>query len=107
MLSAYLAYYNFDFGPDADNTSVVRAATGSVIFGELGYLLPIENVKLMPYVSFQSRNYDAAGNGSTLNIGATYFLSGHNLKITGEYHNITQNDVINQRQIRLQLHFFM
>lgn len=105
MLSAYVAYYNFDYGPDADNTSVVRAATGSVIFGEFGYLLP--GKKIMPYVSFQSRNYDAAGEGTTLNVGATYFVSGHNLKITGEYHNITQNDVINQSQIRLQLHFFM
>lgn len=105
MLSAYLAYYNFDFGPNANNNALVRAATGSVIFGEIGYLLP--GKKIMPYVSFQTRNYDSAGEGSTLNLGATYFVSGHNLKITGEYHNITQNDIINQRQIRLQLHFFM
>ncbi len=105
MLSAYLAYYNFDFGPNADNNSVVRAATGSVIFAEVGYLLP--GKKLMPYVSYQSRSYDSAGDGTTLNLGATYFVSGHNLKITGEYHNIVQNDITNQQQIRLQVHFFM
>lgn len=105
MLSAYLAYYNFDYGPNADNNSVVRAATGSVLFAEIGYLLP--GKKIMPYVSMQSRNYDASGEGSTLNLGATYFVSGHNLKITGEYHNITQNNINNQKQFRLQLHFFM
>ncbi|MEL7220969.1 MAG: hypothetical protein AAGJ93_06595 [Bacteroidota bacterium] len=105
MLSTYLAYYNFDFGPDADNTATVRAATGSVIFGEVGYLLP--GKKIMPYVSFQSRNYDSAGSGSTLNTGLAYFASGHNLKLNAEYHNITQNDVVNQEQFRIQLHFFM
>ena len=105
MLSAYLAYYNFDFGPNANNNAVVRAATGSVIFAEVGYLLP--GKKIMPYISYQSRSYDSAGDGTTLNLGATYFVSGHNLKITGEYHNIIQNDITNQEQLRLQLHFFM
>lgn len=105
MLSAYLAFYNFDFGPNADNTSTVRSATGSVIFGEFGYLLP--GKKVMPYISFQSRSYDSTGDGSTINAGLAYFISGHNLKLNAEYHNITQNDVVNQRQFRIQLHFFM
>lgn len=107
MLHTYLAYYNFDFGPDQSNTNVaVRAATGNVLYAELGYLFP--GKKVMPYISLQNRSYDAANSdGTTMNIGANYFVYGHNLKVTAEYHRITVNEQTNQDQIRIQFHFFM
>ena len=107
MIHAYAAYYNFDFGPQQSNTNVaVRAATGNVFYGQVGYLLP--GKKLMPYVSFQNRTYDAPdADGNSLNLGATYFIHGHNMKVSAEYHKITVNDATNQEQFRLQFHFFL
>lgn len=107
MLHAYTAYYNFDYGPNQSNTNVaVRAATGNVFYGEVGYLLP--GKKVMPYLSYQTRDYEADGtDGNSINVGANYFISGHNMKITGEYHGINVNEQVNQQQFRLQFHFFM
>jgi hypothetical protein len=107
MLHAYTAYYNFDYGPNQSNTNVaVRAATGSVLYGELGYLFP--GKKVMPYLSYQTRDYQAEGtDGNSVNAGINYFISGHNMKVTGEYHGININEQVNQSQFRLQFHFFM
>lgn len=107
MLHAYTAFYNFDYGPNQSNTNVaVRAATGNVVYGELGYLFP--GKKVMPYLSYQTRDYEAEGtDGNSINAGLNYFISGHNMKVTGEYHGININEQVNQSQFRLQFHFFM
>lgn len=107
MLHAYTALYNFDYGPNQSNTNAaVRAATGNVLYGEVGYLLP--GKKFMPYLSYQTRDYEAEGtDGNSINAGINYFISGHNMKVTGEYHGINVNSEVNQQQFRLQFHFFM
>ena len=62
-VSAYLAYYNFDFGPNyrlGGNSDLV--ATGNILYGQLGYALPAfsNGTRLMPYVSFSNRSIEVA-----------------------------------------------
>lgn len=111
MLHAYAAFMNMDYG---ENYVSRWAGTGTTVYGQLGYLLNVAN--LMPYVAYQSGNYEGFNEPiSTLNIGANYFIRGHNCKVTLEYHRInadireaaiaTQNDALTQ--LRLQLHVFL
>lgn len=88
-VSAYLAYYNFDFGPNyrlGGNSDLV--ATGNILYGQLGYALPAfsNGTRLMPYVSFSNRSIEVADDpANSLGVGFNYFISGHNAKITCEF----------------------
>ncbi len=90
-ITAYGAFYNFNFGPDylLKGTSDV-IGTGNIVYGQLGYLTPkfSEKVKLQPYASYSHRMLEANPNASsTLGIGANAYLDGHNCKVTVEYQN--------------------
>jgi len=110
-INAYAAFMNFDYGDDY----VSRwAGTGTAIYAQLGYYL--KQAKLMPYVAIQNGNYDGLeDNISALDIGMNYYISGHNAKLTFEYHRIkgdiregaiaTGGDSLSQ--LRLQLHLFL
>ncbi|MEO1514657.1 MAG: porin [Bacteroidota bacterium] len=112
-LNAYASLMSYNYG---DNYVSRWAGTGNVLYLQAGYLIP--GTKIMPYVSYQNANYDGFTEPVTeLNIGANYFILGHNAKLTLEYHQIT-NDVRegaisdfgdNNRlgQIRLQAHIFL
>jgi len=111
-VNAYAAFQSFNYG---DNYISRWGGTGSAIYGQFGYY--ISSAKLMPYVAYSSSSYDGADDTiSALNIGANYFVNGHNCKITAEYHQIS-NDFREgsmtfggqdtNSQIRIQLHVFL
>jgi hypothetical protein len=75
---------------------------------------------LMPYVAFNSGHYDGnktldRSTTNALDIGANYFINGHNAKLTLEYHGIRPagNKDLHGRypadisQIRLQAAIFL
>ena len=108
---AYASFQSFNYG---ENYVSRWAGTGTNIYAQLGYF--VKSAKLMPYVAFQSGNYDGLEDPiSSLDIGANYYINGHNAKLTLEYHRIkgdiregaiaTGSDALSQ--IRLQLHLFL
>ncbi len=105
--NAYAALQSFDYG---ENYVARWAGTGTNIYAHAGFLIP--GSKVMPYVAFQTGNYDGLEeNTSALDIGLNYFINGHNAKVTLEYHSIMNdpreggiNDV---SQLRLQTHVFL
>ncbi|MBK6266550.1 porin [Marivirga sp. S37H4] len=112
-INAYASVINFNYG---ENYMSRWAGTGTNIYGQLGYY--IGKAKLMPYVAFQSGNYEAYNdNLNAFDAGVNYFVNGHNAKITLEYHTISNNplegglDVNGNpngvQQLRLQLHIFL
>lgn len=112
-ITAYFAYYNYDFGPNnvrnigimnPANGSTVNASlrgnafpvlgTGSIIYTQVGYLLPdfAEKVRIQPYVAYSTANFegimDSNGDGVPVNVfdgGVNFFLDGHNAKFTLNY----------------------
>lgn len=109
-LNAYAAFQSFNYG---DNYVARWAGTGTNLYAQVGYLVP--GTKFMPYVAFQSSNYegyeDLESQPSALDIGLNYFINGHNAKLTLEYHTISNdpreggaNDV---SQLRMQAHVFL
>ncbi len=112
-LNAYASIMNFNYG---DNYVSRWAGTGTVFYGQVGYKLP--KLPVMPYVSLQMASYDGmAENISEFNFGVNYYISGHNAKLTLEYHQITNDireasisdfgDNNRNSQIRLQMHIFL
>ncbi|MCB0663405.1 MAG: porin [Saprospiraceae bacterium] len=112
-LNAYAAFMAFNYG---ENYVSRWAGTGSTIYAQVGYKLP--KSKFMPYVAFQNGNYDGYEDSvKALDVGLNYFISGHNAKLTLEYHSITDDprdipgydaaDLNQLSQIRLQAHIFL
>lgn len=109
-VNAYAAFMSFDYG---ENYVGRWAGTGTNIYAQLGYYA--KSLKLMPYISLQSGSYDGfEENVGAMNIGANYFINGHNAKVTLEYHRIngdtregaaTQDDAVSQ--LRMQFHVFI
>ncbi len=110
-IHAYASFQNFNYG---ENYVSRWAGTGTNVYAQLGYF--VKSAKLMPYVAFQSGNYEGLADPiGSLDIGANYYINGHNAKITLEYHRImgdiregaiaTGDDALSQ--LRLQLHLFL
>ena len=110
-INAYAAFMNFDYG---ENYVSRWGGTGTATYAQLGYYLGA--AKLMPYIAFQNADYEGLDDNITaLDIGANYFINGHNCKLTLEYHRIksdtrestivTSEDALSQ--LRLQLHIFL
>lgn len=86
-ISAYATYQNNDYG---ENYLFSAYGTGSMIYGQAGYVLPGELVKarFQPYASFASNSYDAVDdNRNIFGVGVNAYLSGNNSKLTLEYLN--------------------
>lgn len=108
--NAYAAYFNYNFGPNyqLQGTSDV-IATSQIFYLQTGYTLPqfSEKGKLQPYVSASYRQIEALPDAATtFGLGANWFISGHNAKITAEYSqnnrgSISNNKVILQAMIYL------
>jgi hypothetical protein len=109
-ISIYATYINFNFGkgylrnigvmnpangviPTANNLNGAGSAfpmlgTGSVIQGQMGYLLPANTLgknkgQLMPYVMVMAANYDRLNeNMILLDIGINWFIKGHSTKLS-------------------------
>ena len=110
-LNVYTSFIAFDYG---ENYVSRWAGTGKAVYAQLGYYS--NRFKLMPYIAFQSGNYDGFEEPvRAMDIGLNYFINGHNAKLTLEYHRIkgdireaaitAQDDALSQ--IRLQMHIFL
>ena len=107
VIHAYGSFTNFDYGA---NYVSRWAGTGTVLYGQFGYML--KSLQLMPYVAVQNANYQGFTDPVLgLDVGLNYFILGHNAKLTLEYHRLT-NDTRDApsgelSQVRLQAHIFL
>jgi hypothetical protein len=112
LINLYAVYYNYDMGPNflrsttgvdghqlapefaADypqggGLSQFTIGTGQIIHTQFGYLLPItlgERGKLMPFGTYTFHDFEGLGdNLQRFDAGLTYFIHGHNVKLTFEY----------------------
>jgi hypothetical protein len=102
-ITTYLAAYFYDYGPNYSlrNSSNV-IGTGNIYYLQSGYLLPkfSEKGKLQPYIHASYRDLEAFKDAATtFGVGANWFISGHNAKLTLEYQQSDQgsnsNNLIN------------
>jgi hypothetical protein len=111
-INAYIGYFGTDYGKGylryngimnpANGSSITAPGasfgnafpmfgTGNVIYAQFGYLLRKnllgeEYGTLMPYVTYQGATYDRLDKQmSVVNIGANWFIKGHNSKLTLDY----------------------
>ena len=111
-INAYAVFYNFDYG---ENYALgTTYGTGSSVYGQVGYLLPefTEKGRLMPYIAYSTRDFEAFQEaGNTFQLGANWFLNGHNAKITLEYRSTLANhDAVEPDRVNglvLQTHIFL
>ncbi len=115
-VNALLAYYNYDFGPNYTKPAANPGgtiATGGLIYGQFGFLLPGEGMqdRFMPYVSYANGTPEAfEDNSSVFKLGMNYFMNGHNSKITLEYTNSitpTAEGTANADILTLQMQVFL
>jgi hypothetical protein len=93
----YGVYYNYDFGPNyqLSGTSDV-IATSQIFYVQSGFTLPEFSTKgkLQPYVCASYRDIKALPDAATtVGVGANWFLSGHNAKLTAEYSRSDRGNV--------------
>ena len=111
MLHAYASFINYNYGK---NYVSRWSGTGTNIYAQVGYFFKL--AQLMPYIAYQNGNYKGFESAiESLDIGANYYVNGHNCKVTLEYHSImgdtreagidTNDDVFSQ--LRLQLQIFL
>ncbi|MFV0247732.1 MAG: hypothetical protein ACK5H1_02055 [Tenacibaculum sp.] len=85
-INAYVAWYKNDFG---EKGTVFGTGSGTAVYGQLGYLLPInigKKTKLMPYTTYMLQNFDHTPNNSyESSAGFNLFFYSHKLKLTPEY----------------------
>ncbi|MFD2513755.1 hypothetical protein ACFSRY_07740 [Pontibacter locisalis] len=113
-LTAYAAYYNYDFGRNhVRNIGIMNPATGGgslrgnafptigtgdIVYGQAGFLLPkdliTKNVRLQPYTAFSYGSLDGIRDSSgdkvpvkVLDVGANILLEGHHSKLTLNWRN--------------------
>ena len=109
-LSAYLVFYQYDFGPDhirsigimnvSDNVdgapfsrgnAYPSIGTGQHVYFQGGYLIPPNTLggwEFMPYFAFQFSNLEATDDPMLLfEGGLNWFLEGHHAKVTMAFRN--------------------
>ncbi len=119
-ISAYLSYYNYNFGPNyIRNIGILNLhtapvgtelswagggnaqptiGTGSIIYANAGFLLPTlkNGHKVMPYTAFTYKDFERIGEASAqYDLGLNYFVVGHNAKITLQYSTRPAYNVVN------------
>lgn len=97
-LTAYALYQNSDYGRDYRLGTTYE--TGSMIYSQVGYLLPIKSgkAKFQPYVSYNDRKIEAIDDNATqFALGTNILLSGHHSKLSLEYSTLkyASNDAVN------------
>ena len=103
------SFYNYNYGGSSEFAAGgLVPGSGSVIYGQVGLLF--QEVKLMPYLSYNGANLDITSNNSNeLAIGLNYFINGHFAKITAEYSTGRKGTpgAPNTNIFRLQSHIFL
>lgn len=96
---------------DAFNSGGLVPGSGTITYLQAGYLLPGSgDHRLMPYVTYSNQNIKSTPNNSyELGIGANWFISGHNAKITAEYNSGKKGTAgaTTTSMTRIQLHVFI
>ncbi|WP_306643842.1 hypothetical protein [Sanyastnella coralliicola] len=110
-ISAYAGYFNYDFGPNyALGGTSVDINTSNTIYTQIGYLLPkfSEKMRVQPYVTASTRDADAFGDNliQDVNLGANFFINGHNAKYTIQY-GYRQVGTAPTDGITVQAHIFL
>lgn len=140
-ITAYAAYYNYDFGPNAyRNIGIMNPAngavpggnsslrgnafptmgTGSIYYGQVGYLLPdfSEKVRIQPYVAASYADFEGIqdSNGDAVPVsvfdgGLNFYLDGHHSKFTLNYRSrpdfTNVDDVTRKSEITLQAMIYL
>ena len=107
-LTVYATYQNNDYGKDY--TLGQTYETGAMLYGHVGYVIPLKDKKLkfQPYVSYSNRSIDAIDdNASTLGLGTNAYISGHNSKITLEYKNTKYGNNTDTGVVTLQAMIYL
>jgi hypothetical protein len=119
-LNAYIGYFNTNYGTNylryngvmnpANGTTATAVnsisgqgpvygnsypmfGTGSVVYTQIGYLLPSKNARMsnrwMPYASATLANHDRLNgfSNNTFNAGINYFIQGHKSKLSLDIQN--------------------
>jgi hypothetical protein len=112
-LSAYLGYFDMDYGPNylryngtmnpangitngpaagSQGNAFPMFGTGNVIYTQIGYLLKKDLLgtsgTLMPYASLMSANFDQLKDQmSVYDVGVNWLIKGHGSKLTLDYQN--------------------
>lgn len=110
-LSAYLGYFDMDYGPNylryngimnpangitngpapgSQGNAFPMFGTGSVIYTQIGYLLKKELLgnsgTLLPYASLMSANFDQLQDQmNVIDVGVNWLIAGHGSKLTLDY----------------------
>ncbi len=139
-ITAYSVFYNYDFGPKylrnigiMNEGSVDQAfngtpslagpgnlqptiGTGKIWYTQAGVVLPNNNekpkVRIQPFGAFTYKNFEALDKASNqFDIGANFFLDGHNAKITTQYSTRPVYSSLNNSKSKgefiLQLHIYL
>lgn len=112
VLNLYAVYYNYDMGPNflrsttgidghrldpqfaqdypqGGGLSQFTIGTGQIFYSQFGYLLPFtigKRGKIMPFGTYTFKDFEGLGAYlSHFDGGLTWFLHGHNVKLTFEY----------------------
>lgn len=145
LINLYAVYYNYDMGPNflrsttgvdghalspefttdypqGGGLSQFTIGTGQIIHTQFGYLLPVtlgERGKLMPFGTYTLFDFEGLGDQlQRFDAGLTYFVHGHNVKLTFEYQTrpiyrgTTGPDAIGEQEMLkgmylMQLHFMI
>jgi hypothetical protein len=110
-ITSYLGYYNYDFGknyikssgsvnvgrlgasqtlPQGAGNAQWETGTGTIIRGEIGYLLPEKIIRsgLQPFAAFTWKDFEALDEaGLQYDVGVNVLISDHNIKWTLQYSN--------------------
>lgn len=110
-INALAAYYHSQYGSDRNfGGGGLVAGSGSIVFGQLGYYLPVKDQGIMPYVTYSHQNLTNTPNTSyELGVGMNWFINGHNAKLTAEL-NTGRKGVLNagtNTRATLQMHVFL
>ena len=91
-ITAYAQFQSNDYGSYQLGSTY---GTGSMIYAQLGYLLPgkMEDFRFQPYVTFLNNAFDKDNlTKKEYKAGVNWFIGGHNCKVTAEYANTDFNN---------------
>ena len=135
-ITTYLAFYNYDFGPNnlryigimnpANGGGLLRGnafpvlGTGTILYGQAGYLLPefSEKLRIQPYLAYSHANFEglrtSLGETVPVNVfdgGVNFYLDGHHAKFTLNYRarpDMTDPDnVVTRSEVTLQAMIYL